>query len=88
MVNGGQITASVHRSMREKVYVSRIAVQAKITVVDGPLLEEFVPDISRYANTQTRSSRPTSPRILDEATELGWTLQPTPLAERHASCLR
>lgn len=54
IVNGGQTTASVHRSMREKVDVSRIAVQAKITVVDGPLLDELVPDISRYANTQNK----------------------------------
>ena len=54
IVNGGQTTASVHRSMREKVDVSKIAVQAKITVVDGPLLDELVPDISRYANTQNK----------------------------------
>lgn len=54
IVNGGQTTASVHRSMREKVDVARIAVQAKITVVDGPLLDELVPDISKYANTQNK----------------------------------
>jgi hypothetical protein len=54
IVNGGQTTASVHRSMRERIDISQVSVQAKITVVDGQLLDELVPDISRFANTQNK----------------------------------
>lgn len=53
IVNGGQTTASIHRSNREhEGDVSRVFVPAKITVVDGDYLETFVPKISKYANTQ------------------------------------
>jgi hypothetical protein len=56
IVNGGQTTASVHRAFRNGVDISRVAVQAKITVVQGGLLEEVVPLISRYANSQNKVS--------------------------------
>jgi len=55
IVNGGQTTASLHRAWRTKYAdVSAVAVQAKITEVDGDLLEELVPRISEYANSQNK----------------------------------
>jgi hypothetical protein len=54
VVNGGQTVASIHRS--DKIdkckHLNRIGVQAKITVVKAGLLDELVPKISRYSNTQ------------------------------------
>jgi hypothetical protein len=54
IVNGGQTTASVHRAMRTGADVDAIAVQAKITEVNGDLLDELVPRISEYANSQNK----------------------------------
>ncbi len=54
VVNGGQTTASIHRMMRERVDIDGVGVQAKITVVDGDLLEELVPKISEYSNNQNK----------------------------------
>lgn len=56
IVNGGQTTASVHRAQRGGIDVGHVAVQAKITEIDGDRLEEMVPLISRYANSQNRVS--------------------------------
>lgn len=53
IVNGGQTTASVHRA-RGRVDLSRVGVQAKITVIDPERLDEVVPLISRYANSQNK----------------------------------
>jgi hypothetical protein len=55
IVNGGQTTASIHHAVRaDKADVSRIAVQAKLTVVPADRVGEFVPLVSRYANTQNK----------------------------------
>jgi hypothetical protein len=58
IVNGGQTTASIHAAANvDRADVSRVDVQAKITVIGNP--EEYssiVRDISRYANTQNRIS--------------------------------
>ncbi len=55
IVNGGQTTASLHRSWRANAGgLTTVAVQAKITEVDGDLLEELVPKISEYANSQNK----------------------------------
>ena len=54
IVNGGQTTASIHRSWRSQVDLAAVAVQAKITEVDGDLLDELVPRISEYANSQNK----------------------------------
>jgi len=54
IVNGGQTTATVHRAGRLKYDLSSVGVQAKITCVDGPVLEELVPRISEYANSQNK----------------------------------
>lgn len=56
IVNGGQTTASVHRASATGVELSEVAVQAKITVVPADRLEEIVPLISRYANSQNKVS--------------------------------
>lgn len=53
VVNGGQTTASIHRAQKEdKVDVSRVFVQAKIAVVARSHIEEIVPLISRFSNSQ------------------------------------
>jgi hypothetical protein len=55
IVNGGQTTASIHHAVRrDKADVSRAFVQAKITVVPPDRLNDIVPLISRYANSQNR----------------------------------
>lgn len=54
VVNGGQTTASIHRAFRSKIDVEKIQVQAKITEVQGQLLDELVPRISEYANSQNK----------------------------------
>jgi len=55
IVNGGQTTASIHNAARvDKVDVSQVSVQAKVTVVPEAHLQELVRLISRYANTQNR----------------------------------
>lgn len=54
IVNGGQTVASIHRAkkMDRCKHMDDIAVQAKITVVNPKLLDELVPKISRFSNTQ------------------------------------
>jgi len=54
IVNGGQTVASIHRARKidKCSHLDKLSVQAKITVVNASLLEELVPKISRYSNTQ------------------------------------
>lgn len=55
VVNGGQTVASIHRAKdRDRLDLSRVAVQAKITVVRPDQVDSLVPQISRYSNTQNR----------------------------------
>ena len=55
IVNGGQTTASIHRAGKvERVDLAKVGVQAKITRVDSDRLDELVPLISRYSNTQNK----------------------------------
>ena len=56
IVNGGQTTASIHRASRTGVDLSAVAVQAKVTIIAPDRLEEIVPLISRYANSQNKVS--------------------------------
>jgi hypothetical protein len=56
IVNGGQTTASIHRARRSGIDVGQVSVQAKITEIEGDRLEEMVPLISRYANSQNQVS--------------------------------
>lgn len=53
IVNGGQTTASIHRARkRDRLDLSRVHVAAKVTRLPRENVEEMVPWISRYANTQ------------------------------------
>ena len=57
IVNGGQTTASIAVAVqRDKADVSHVAVQVKLTVVPAQRIEEIVPFISRFANSQNRIS--------------------------------
>ena len=57
IVNGGQTTASIlYASDRRKADLGRVFVQMKLSVVDSDKIEEIVPRISRFANTQNRIS--------------------------------
>ena len=53
VVNGGQTTASIHRAKKQDgVDISSVFVPAKITTGVGETLDQLVPKISQYANTQ------------------------------------
>ena len=55
IVNGGQTTASIFLAWRkDKADLSNLSVAAKITVVPAHLIDEFVPFVSRYANSQNK----------------------------------
>jgi hypothetical protein len=57
IVNGGQTTASLHRAGKKDDAGSKlktIQVQAKLSVIAADLLEDMVPRISLYANSQNK----------------------------------
>ncbi|WP_308719822.1 AIPR family protein [Komagataeibacter xylinus] len=55
IVNGGQTTASLfHTHKKDKVDLTQIFVQMKLSVIDNEESEKIVPRISEYANTQNR----------------------------------
>lgn len=55
IVNGGQTTASIHYAhARDGADVGRVFVQMKLTVVSPARLQEIVPEISKYSNTQNK----------------------------------
>jgi hypothetical protein len=56
IVNGGQTVASIHRAQKADrcLHLDKVAVQAKITKVNSEKLDELVPEISRYSNTQNK----------------------------------
>lgn len=55
IVNGGQTTASIHATARKnKIDLTKVFVQAKVTVVSPERLLDIVPSISRYSNTQNK----------------------------------
>ena len=57
IVNGGQTTASIlYARDQVKVLLDRVFVQMKLSVVKPELVEEIVPRISKYANTQNKVS--------------------------------
>ena len=61
IVNGGQTTASIlyasdSQRRERRADLSRVFVQMKLSVVNPDLLEEIVPKISRFANTQNKIS--------------------------------
>lgn len=55
IVNGGQTTASIYSAMRkDKADLQKIFVQVKLTIVAPEQVNELVPKISEYANTQNK----------------------------------
>lgn len=57
IVNGGQTTASIlYARDKEKAVLENVYVQMKLSVVKPDAIEDIVPLISRYANTQNRIS--------------------------------
>ncbi|MEV4277698.1 AIPR family protein [Actinoplanes xinjiangensis] len=55
VVNGGQTTASIHYAhTRDKADLSNVFVQMKLTRVSSDHLQEIVPEISKYSNTQNK----------------------------------
>lgn len=55
IVNGGQTTASIYSAMRkDKAQLDHIFVQMKLTIVAPEQVDELVPKISEYANTQNK----------------------------------
>ncbi len=57
IVNGGQTTVSIYQAARkDKADLVRVYVQAKLTIVNSDRIDEIVPLISRYANSQNKVS--------------------------------
>lgn len=57
IVNGGQTTASIHLAKRKsRISLEGVVVQMKLNQVGSKLLEELVPKISRFANSQNKVS--------------------------------
>jgi len=55
VVNGGQTTASIFTTRKkEKVGLDKIYVQIKLSVIEPKLVEDIVPRISEYSNTQNK----------------------------------
>lgn len=53
IVNGGQTSSSIHRAAKQdRADLSRVYVQAKLTVVAPGLLDTLAPRIAEFANTQ------------------------------------
>ena len=54
IVNGGQTTASIHRAKaRDKMNLSEVQLQAKITEIEPKNIEKLSKNISKYSNEQT-----------------------------------
>ncbi|MBE05241.1 MAG: hypothetical protein CMD67_08985 [Gammaproteobacteria bacterium] len=57
IVNGGQTTASMlYARDKDKVDLSKVFIQVKLSVISEDRVDEVVPKISRFANTQNRVS--------------------------------
>jgi hypothetical protein len=55
IVNGGQTTASLYTALiKSKANLEHVYVQMKLTIVPSEQLEQVVPKISEYANTQNK----------------------------------
>jgi len=55
VVNGGQTTASLYTALRKtKADLDKVYVQMKLTIVPPEIVDEVVPRISEYANTQNK----------------------------------
>jgi hypothetical protein len=80
IVNGGQTTASLAAALLDNAAdLDGVLVQVKLVEVGGDLLDEMVPNISRYANQQNAvqqsdlSSNHDYLRAMQEASRAEWT---------------
>ena len=58
-MNGGQTTASIFTAKNAKKYrydVSKISVQMKLNLIRSDKIDELVPKIAEFANTQNKVS--------------------------------
>ncbi len=90
IVNGGQTISSIfYVQWKDKVDLSSVSVQLKLTVVKNPdHLDNIVPRISRYANTQNKvseadltSNNPFHIR-LEELSRTIWVPDPTGMSKQ------
>lgn len=57
VVNGGQTTASLYHAYKDKIDLSQVFVQMKLTVIkDSERINEIISNISRFANSQNKIS--------------------------------
>ena len=57
IVNGAQTTSSIYAAaINDKLDISKISVQMKLTVVQPDVVKDIVPNISKYANSQNKVS--------------------------------
>ncbi|MBO7500633.1 MAG: AIPR family protein [Fibrobacterales bacterium] len=55
IVNGGQTTASIYATWhKENAPLDNVFVQVKLSVIESDVINEIVPKISEYANTQNK----------------------------------
>ncbi len=54
IVNGGQTTASLANAFRNRLDLSRVRVQMKLSVLSSERADEMIPLIARYANSQNK----------------------------------
>jgi len=55
IVNGGQTTASLYNARKkDKVSLENVFVQMKLTIINDDKINEVIPKISRFANTQNK----------------------------------
>lgn len=57
IVNGGQTTASIYAAYRAGKDLSKVFVQAKLSIINPREAEDLVPLISEYANSQNKVSQ-------------------------------
>lgn len=55
IVNGGQTTASIFNALKkDKADLSQIYIQTKLSIIYGEKVDEVIPRISEYSNTQNK----------------------------------
>ncbi len=58
IVNGGQTTAQVYNASKAKCDLSSVSVQMKLNIIKDPkLMDQIVPDIAKFANSQNPVSQ-------------------------------
>jgi hypothetical protein len=86
IVNGGQTTASLASAYRNRIDLSRVRVQMKLSVLSSERADQMIPLIARYANSQNKvndadffANHPYHVRIEEQSRKI-WT-SPAPGAQ-------